>query len=140
MRVDEALRARGGRMTVQRRLILEALARTKHHTTAEEIAGRVRARHPDIDLSAVYRNLEPLESLGQVTHTHLEGRVTRWHRTDVARHGHLVCTRCGREEEVPLATLAPLARRLRAERGFAADLAHAAIAGLCRDCQDVSSR
>ena len=140
MRIDEAVRARGGRMTIQRRLILAALARATHHTTAEEVARRVRATHPEIDLSTVYRNLETLEALGHVTHTHLDGRVTRWHRTDVARHGHLVCTACGREEEVTLATLAPLGRRLRAERGFAADLAHSAIAGICRACQAVSSR
>ncbi len=126
-------------MTLQRRFILEALARARHHTTAEEIHERLRLRGLEVDASTVYRTLEVLESLGHVTHTHFDGRVTRWHRADVERHGHLVCSRCGAEEEVPVTVLRPLARRLRERYGFAADLAHAAVAGVCRQCAAVSS-
>jgi len=139
MRIDEELRARGGRMTMQRRLILDALARAKHHTTADEIRRRLAAKSFDIDASTVYRNLEVLEELGHVTHTHLDGRVTRWHRADVERHGHLVCRVCATEQEVPLATLEPTARRIRAEHGFDPDMAHSAIVGVCQQCRDVSS-
>ena len=131
--IDERVRAQGGRMTIQRRAILDALARTRHHATAEDIARQVRIKHPDVDVSTIYRNLEALEAVGAVTHTHIDGRVTRWHRADVERHGHLVCRVCGREEEVALATLEPLARRLRSEHGFEADLAHSAVLGVCRD-------
>jgi Fur family ferric uptake transcriptional regulator len=128
------IRAKGRRMTVQRRLVLDALRRARHHTTAEEIARTVRARHPQIDPSTVYRNLEVLEELGYVTHTHLDDRVTRWHRADVPQHGHLVCRVCGVEQQIPLSVLEPLRRRLRGEHGFRADLAHSAIVGLCREC------
>ena len=126
-------------MTVQRRFVLEALERARHHTTAEEIAARIRAKHPQIDTSTVYRNLESLEELGYVTHTHFEDRVTRWHLADAQRHGHLVCRRCGAETELPMTLLEPLARRLRAEHGFQADLAHSAVVGICRECASVSS-
>ena len=132
--VGDEIRARGRRMTVQRRLVLDALGRARHHTTAEEIARQVRARYPQIDPSTVYRNLEALEELGYVTHTHLDDRVTRWHRADVERHGHLVCRSCGAEQEIPLSLLEPLARRLRAEQHFRADLAHSAIVGICGQC------
>ena len=121
-------------MTVQRRLVLDALGRARHHTTADEIARQIRAHYPQIDPSTVYRNLETLEELGYVTHTHLDDRVTRWHRADVERHGHLVCRSCGTEQEIPLRLLEPLARRLQAEQRFRADLAHSAIVGICREC------
>jgi Fur family ferric uptake transcriptional regulator len=132
--VADDIRAKGRRMTVQRRLVLDALQRARHHTTAEEIARQIRARHPQIDPSTVYRNLEALEELGYVTHTHLDDRITRWHRADVRRHGHLVCRRCGSEQEISMRLLEPLGRRLRAEQGFRADLAHSAIVGVCREC------
>ena len=132
--IEARVRASGGRMTIQRRLVLEALRRARHHTTAEEIAARIRREHPQIDPSTVYRNLEALEALGFVTHTHFEDRLTRWHVADAHRHGHLVCRQCGAEFEVPLATLEPLAKRLRSEHGFEADLAHSAVVGLCRAC------
>jgi len=133
------IRAKGRRMTVQRRLVLDALERARHHTTAEEIARRIRVRYPQIDPSTVYRNLEVLEELGYVTHTHLDDRVTRWFRADAERHGHLVCRRCGAEQEIDFQVLAPLARRLREEHGFRADLAHSAVVGICRQCAAVSS-
>jgi Fur family ferric uptake transcriptional regulator len=134
MSVADEIRSKGRRMTVQRRLVLDALQRARHHTTAEEIARQIRARHPKIDPSTVYRNLEALEDLGYVTHTHLDDRVTRWHRAEVKRHGHLVCRRCGSEQEIPLRMLEPLGRRLRSEQGFRAGLAHSAIVGICREC------
>jgi Fur family ferric uptake transcriptional regulator len=137
--IGDRVRASGKRMTVQRRLVLEALERAKHHITAEDIATRIRARHPQIDPSTVYRNLEALEELGYVTHTHFEDRVTRWHLADSHRHGHLVCRQCGAELEVPMTLLEPLARRLKAEHGFHADLAHSAVVGVCRACASVSS-
>ncbi len=139
MRIDDRVRASGKRMTVQRRMVLEALQRARHHTTAEEIATRIRARYPQIDPSTVYRNLEALEELGYVTHTHFDGRVTRWHRTETERHGHLVCRGCGTEEEIPVSMLDSLARRLLDERSFRADLVHSAIVGVCKDCSNVSS-
>jgi Fur family ferric uptake transcriptional regulator len=134
--VADEIRAKGRRMTLQRRLVLDALQRARHHTTAEEIARTIRARHPQVDPSTVYRNLEALEELGYVTHTHLDDRVTRWHRADALRHGHLVCRRCGSEQEIPMRVLDPLGRRLRMEQGFVADLAHSAIVGVCRECAD----
>jgi Fur family transcriptional regulator, ferric uptake regulator len=139
VKVEDQVRASGKRMTIQRRLVLEALGRAKHHTTAEEIAARIRKQHPQIDPSTVYRNLEALEGLGHVTHTHFEDRVTRWHLTAAERHGHLVCRSCGEESEVPMSELEPLARRLRALHGFQADLAHSAVVGVCRACASVSS-
>ena len=124
---------------MQRRLVLEALQRSRHHTTAEEIAARIRSKHPQIDPSTVYRNLEALEELGYVTHTHFDDRVTRWHRVGARRHGHLVCRRCGTEREIRLSLLEPVAQRLLEELGFRADLEHSAVVGICRDCAAQSS-
>ena len=139
MGIDAHMHASGKRMTVQRRLVMEALQRARHHVTADDIATRIRARHPQIDPSTVYRNLEALEELGYVTHTHFDDRVTRWHRADAQRHGHLVCRGCGAEQEIEITVLEPLARRLRDEHGFRADLAHSAIVGICKACSNVSS-
>ena len=139
MKVEERVRAGGKRMTMQRGLVLEALRKSRHHTTAEAIASRIRREHPQIDPSTVYRNLEALEELGLVTHTHFEDRITRWYLTDTGRHGHLVCRSCGAETEVPLSLLEPLARRLRTALGFQADLAHSAVVGVCGACSAASA-
>jgi len=139
MSLAEVVRASGKRLTVQRRLVLDAVQRAKHHVTADEIARRVRMKYPQIDPSTVYRNLEALEELGYVIHTHLDDRVTRWHRADSHPHGHLVCRVCGRETEVRALTLDVMAKRIRDEYRFDPDLAHSAIVGICRRCRVVPS-
>src|SRR5258708_20634831 len=131
MSLADAVRASGKRLTVQRRLVLDAVQRARHHVTADEISKRVRARHPQIDPSTVYRNLEALEELGLVTHTHLDDRVTRWHRADTHPHGHLVCRVCGTETEIRPAALEAMARRLRDAHRLKADLPHSAFVGHC---------
>lgn len=135
----DAVRRSGRRLTLQRQLVLDAVERAKHHVTAEEIARRVRAKFPGIGPSTVYRNLQALEELGYVIHTHLDDRVTRWHRADTHPHGHLVCRSCGGETEVRTEVLTSMAKRLKADYRFEADLAHSAIVGICRRCRDVPS-
>ena len=77
------------------------------------------------------QNQEALEALGYVTHTHFDDRVTRWHRADAQRHGHLVCRTCGAEQSLPIVLLEPLAPRLHADHCFLAYQAPSASDGLC---------
>jgi len=135
MTLAESVRASGKRLTLQRQLVLDAVQRARHHVTADEITRRVRATYPRIGPSTVYRNLEALEELGYVIHTHLDDRVTRWHRADSHPHGHLVCRTCGGETEVRSVALDAMARRLRADYRFEPDLAHSAIVGVCQRCR-----
>jgi Fur family ferric uptake transcriptional regulator len=139
MTLAAAIRASGRRLTLQRQLVLDAVQRARHHVTADEVVRRVRAKYPLIGPSTVYRNLEALEELGYVTHTHLDDRITRWHRADTHPHGHLVCRSCGSETEVRTEALEAMARRIRADHRFEPDLAHSAIVGICRRCRDVPS-
>jgi Fur family ferric uptake transcriptional regulator len=99
----------------------------------------VRERYPGLDpqnnLSTIYRTLEFLEELDLVRHTHFDDGVARWHGAGEAPHQHLVCRRCGWEQDLDLAILEPLDGELRRRYGFGADLAHFALVGVCADCQ-----
>jgi Fur family ferric uptake transcriptional regulator len=128
------IRATGKRITAQRRLVLEAVQRARHHITAEQVARAVRAKNPAVNASTVYRNLDALEESGLVSHTHLNDRVIQWHRSETTRHGHLLCRACGDEIELAESALAGIERRLHAQFGFEADLAHSAIDGVCSAC------
>src|ERR687887_140210 len=54
---QEQLRARGYRLTPQRQLVLEAVARLEH-ATPDEIVGEVRRTAHGVNISTVYRTLE----------------------------------------------------------------------------------
>ena len=64
--VVEAVRSTGGRLSVPRRMVLEALFAAEGPVSAETIAGELR-----LELTSVYRNLEHLEALGVARHVHL---------------------------------------------------------------------
>jgi Fur family transcriptional regulator, ferric uptake regulator len=129
-----ALKQRGLRMTPQRQLILDAVASMHGHLSAEQVYQHVVRAFPDVNISTVYRTLEVLEELGVVRHTHFHDGVAQYERTDEPQHHHMVCSRCGKDVEVELELLQPLAEQLKRRYGFEADLAHSAIVGLCRTC------
>ena len=136
--VQQRARERGFRMTLQRQIILDAIDSMRGHITAEAVHAEVRARYPQVNLSTVYRTLEFLEELDLVRHTHFDDGVARWHGAGEAPHQHLVCRRCGFEQELELSLLEPLDRELRRHYGFTADLAHFALVGVCAACRDAS--
>ena len=129
------LRARGYRMTPQRRAILDAIVRASSHVTAEEILTRIRKRFPDVNISTVYRNLQTLQDLGVVSHAHLGHTAGMFHLTDHGEHQHLVCRRCGGIEDIEAALLEPVRGAVGRARGFDVDLSHFALFGLCRHCR-----
>lgn len=129
----ELVRRSGGRVTASRRLLLRALFATSGHRTAEELAAEVQAEDPEIHISTVYRNLEELERLGVIVHSHFgHGPATYHLATSV--HGHLVCEECGQLIEVPDAMFDGLADQARTHFGFTVDPHHVALLGRCADC------
>ncbi|HTY01776.1 MAG TPA: transcriptional repressor, partial [Bacteroidota bacterium] len=61
------LRKKRLRLTEPRRIILDALAGTKEHLSADELYFIVHKMHPSLGLTTVYRTLELLEGMGIVT-------------------------------------------------------------------------
>lgn len=134
--VDEVLalvRARGGRVTTARRLLLQVLFEGTEHRTAEELATDVQERAPDTHLSTIYRNLEELERLGVLVHCHLGHGPATYHLAGTS-HAHLVCSQCGRTFEAPDQLFRSLAREARRRYGFDIDPHHFAVLGRCSAC------
>jgi Fur family ferric uptake transcriptional regulator len=128
------LRSAGDRVTTSRRLLVRSLFEASGHRTAEELAADIQTHAPDVSISTVYRNLEELERLGVVVHSHLGHGPATYHLATEA-HGHLVCRRCEAQVEIADAFFADLRGRAVAEFGFAIDPRHFAVVGLCARCQ-----
>ncbi len=127
------LRAGGYRMTPQRQLVLEAVARLGH-ATPDEVASDVQAVSSAVNISTVYRTLELLEQLGLVTHSHLGHGAPSYSPATASDHVHLVCRACGDVLEESPSVVSELVEQLSRNRGFAVDVGHLTIFGLCRRC------
>jgi len=133
-----ALRNLGYRITPQREMIVEALAHSPHHVTAEEIYAQVHERAPAVNIATVYRTLDLLVEQGMASRAGLQdGRVV-YAASNHGPHLHLVCRSCGCVVAADQEVLASLEGQLRQQYGFAADLQHLTIAGLCSACQSQS--
>ena len=126
------LRAQGLRLTPQRQLILRAVEELRH-ATPDEVLAHVQGQVSSVNASTVYRTLEVLEELGLVRHTHLSDRAPTYHATTEHEHVHAVCRRCRSVRSYDPDVVAPVVERLAAD-GFAVDVGHLAIFGVCADC------
>lgn len=132
--VIELLRQRGLRMTPQRRVIVAEIMRTQGHIAPPTLARKVQGEMPGVNASTVYRTLALLEEAGVLAHAHLEGGA-EYHRAEDAGHVHLTCSRCGSEDDLSLEEAAALHGLIERHHGFAPDLTHFAISGLCAECR-----
>ena len=73
------LRQKGYRITPQREMIIQAIAHTSNHMTAEEIFAEVQTRTQALNLATVYRTLDMLVDEGLATHVDLgSARQDQW--------------------------------------------------------------
>src|SRR3954463_625034 len=134
----ERLRARGLRLTAQRTRVLAAVTALEH-ATPEAIGARLREEAGPggaaPDASTVYRNLEVLERLGLVWHTHLGKGAPVYHASEHP-HLHVVCQSCGEIASAAPDLLDSAVERLAADMGFPGDVAHVALSGTCPPCRE----
>lgn len=122
------------RWTPQRRLLLTVLSDAEGHITAAELLERCRAADPGTIASTVYRTLDVLEELGLVRHGHGADGREEFHVLPDSEHGHLHCRNCGGSWEIDAAEARSLVDGLSKARGFAVDLSHLTVVGLCAEC------
>lgn len=134
--LGERLREHGMRLTPARARVYSALGSLGHATPEAIVEALAADGGPPLPASTVYRSLEALSELGLVGHTHVDHRAPSYHLVEHATHLHVLCQGCGWVGEAPLELAADLAERLDTELGFAADISHAAIHGLCRTCRE----
>ncbi|MEU1528687.1 Fur family transcriptional regulator [Streptomyces fagopyri] len=130
----ERLRARGWRMTSQRRVVAEVLDGDHVHFTADEVHARAARRLPEISRATVYNTLGEMVSLGEVIEVSTDGRAKRYDPNAHHAHQHLVCSNCGTIRDVhptgdPLADLPAMERF-----GFQVSEVEVTYRGLCPSC------
>ena len=125
-------RQHGLKVTRQRQCIFEILYANPAHSTAEAIYVIAKGRMPNISLKTVYEILHSLAALGQIHQIDLGTGSTRFD-PDIHHHHHLVCSSCGRIENIDL-DLGLLALTAAECHGFMLSHTEVIFRGLCPDC------
>lgn len=88
--------AKGMRLTEQRRVIAQVLARSADHPNVEELYRRCAEIDPHISISTVYRTMKLFEDAGIIErHDFREGRA-RYEQISETHHDHLIDLRSGK--------------------------------------------
>jgi Fe2+ or Zn2+ uptake regulation protein len=134
------LKSHGGRMTDQRRFILEAFRSASEHPTAGEIFRIARRRDSDLNLATVYRTVRWLEREGLVQARVFEpgSRSERFDSARPAAHHHFVCSACQRIIEFDASGLAEVIRVLAKQYALQVDQSTLVLHGVCFDCRSAA--
>jgi len=136
VQVTARLKATGYRLTPQRLAVLRALIANHQHPSVEQIYRRVREDFPTTSLATIYNTLECLKRLGEVLELPLGGG-SRYDGRRPQSHPHIVCTVCGRIEDLDI-DLGDTAQAVAQERGYAEVRQRLEFHGVCPSCQEGS--
>lgn len=135
---EQALVARGVRMTRQRRAILRVIETAGRHLDAAQILTRAVRLDPSINRVTVYRTLWLLKRHGLVYELdlmHVRGGAHYYEPRPQRDHMHITCVRCGSTVEFE----SPMFERLKGQIGrecrFQITTARLEIGGVCARCR-----
>lgn len=134
-RLVAALRDSGKRLTRQRQLVLDVLAKSEQHLDAEGVHDQAKARDPNISLATVYRTLSLLKEVGLVEEHRLGEDHAHFEAVPEEPHYHFTCTRCGRVIEFDAPQVMQVVHRLSEEKGLQVNQVHLLLRGTCDRCQ-----
>lgn len=141
MDVIEQVKAQGERVTLPRRLVIEALGQAHDHLTISALQRHIQAEHPDQPMSdtTIYRVLQWLKTIGLVSQTDMGQAGTVYALIDRPQHHHLICLNCGGTITIDDAVFEALRATLSAQYHFMPRIDHMAIYGTCEQCADQTS-
>lgn len=128
--------ANGLKNTPQRRLIVEVFFRAGKHLSTEELYNVVRAEDESIGQATVYRTLKLLCAAGLAREQHFGETTARYEPIeDDSHHDHLICTVCGKNQEVVDEEIERLQEELARRNGFFLTSHRMILYGVCSDCR-----
>ena len=130
----ERLRAKGWRLTAQRRAVAGALDGDNVHLTADEVLERARELLPGISRATVYNTLGELVEAGELAEVVPDGRAKRYDPNAGRRHHHLVCSACGSLQDIDVEGVDQVRVADEQQSGFRITGVDMFFRGLCPDC------
>ena len=134
------LRQRGERLTIQRRLVLDALCAEPGHHTVSQLREMIEQAGESLDESTIYRIVQRLNELGVVSQTDLGLQGVVYELIHGTPHHHLVCLGCGAVTAFEDALAGQLRHDVQERYGFQARIEHLALFGWCKQCQVARDR
>lgn len=133
----QALRAHGERVTDARRAVLDVLARTHEHVSADHVVALLEHGHPHVHRATVYRTLDVLSEYGIVSSLRSPGGATTYHFATPSpghEHLHAHCRICGDVVVIEADCLDEVTRKVAQASGLTIEPQQSTLVGVCARC------
>jgi Fe2+/Zn2+ uptake regulation proteins len=138
------LKEKGLKVTTQRKEVLDVLLENEgKHLSPEEIYNSIKLKNPEIGLATVYRTLILLDSMEVIYKIDLDDNCARYElnrNKEDHRHHHLICTVCGKVQEVEEDLLESLESEIKKKKNFTVHDHRVKFYGICGDCAKKDDR
>jgi Fe2+ or Zn2+ uptake regulation protein len=122
------------RSTPQRQFILDYLRASLTHPTADEIFQAVRKNLASISFGTVYRNLDLLEKMGEISSIYYSKDHVRYDPIP-EKHYHFICLNCDKVEDLVFQEIPDIDKQV--EKTLPVKVTHHLLNfyGHCADCK-----
>ncbi len=128
-------REKGLKITPQRVAVLRLLDGNKSHPTAEDIYHALREEYPNLSFTTVYNILKSIRDAGGLRELLIDRDRVHFD-PDTSLHHHIICTHCGKLEDVHIETRGEPELPAEAMKDFLVTGHQINFFGICGRCRD----
>lgn len=128
------LKDNGYKITPQRMVIVDILAKSESHPSVEDIYNQIKEDFPTMSLATVYRNIILIKSFGEVLELGFPDGSNRYDGNKPFPHPHVICIECKKIVDPSLESLEDMTKEVSAETGFKILTHRLDFFGVCRSC------
>jgi len=129
------------RRTVQREQVLGVFLAAEKHLTVQQLHDLVRKKHAGIGYATVARTVKLMCEAGVCRQVDFGDGSHRFeHKYGHEHHDHLICTKCGKFEEIYSPELEKIQNELVRKYGYVQENHKLDIFGLCPRCAKKDSK
>jgi Fe2+ or Zn2+ uptake regulation protein len=119
-------------MSAAQKALLELLAGSHEHFTAEELFLRLKGEFPTLSLGTVYRNLEKFVQQGKIREVK-RADAKNYYEGNITLHYHKCCVRCGKMSDLCIPEIDDIIRSNVGGQLISVDLT---VNYICHDCTE----
>lgn len=128
---DQILEEHGHRVTRTRETVLARIRELDGNFTAEALVNDL----PEVGRATVYRTIKLLLEDGLLCRVHRDDGQSFYRPSSPGHHHHLVCSVCGKTQDVEACTVDALVQQVTRTTGFKVTGHALEFFGTCTDCQ-----
>ena len=131
----ERLKESDCRITPQRYAVLNVLAGSSDHPSAETIYAKLKDHYPTMSLATVYKTINLLKRQGEILELEFSDLGNRYDGKKPYPHPHVICTGCGKIIDPAQLNMEEITIKMMEETGFKILTHRLDFYGLCPECQ-----